>query len=257
MEIAIVGFGRMGKSIALGLSKAGIDRRSIAVYDALPEALEEALKLGFKVCESASLATRHASVVIIAVKPGDVEKAVKSFAEDVSEKVVVSVAALVKLETLEKLIPKASVYRAMPNIAVEVNKGFTALAPAERRNEIVEKVFGALGEVVWVDEKALDMLTFFSASTPAAVAELYDAFLLSALRAGLPYHIAKKALAAVFRGVGALVEVKDVSNVRDSVITPRGVTIRIIEKLYTYGVKQRLLKALKDAYEEYEKVLGS
>jgi pyrroline-5-carboxylate reductase len=257
MEIAIVGFGRMGKAIALGLSRAGIDRRSIAVHDVLSEALEEASRLGFKTCENPSSAVRQADVVIVAVKPGDVEKAIKSFAEEVSGKVVVSVAALVKLKTIENLVPRASVYRAMPNIAVEVNKGFTALAPVERKSNDVERVFRALGEVAWVNEKVLDMLTFFSASTPAVVAELYDAFLLSALRAGVPYHIAKKALAVVFQGVGALLELREVSSVRDSVVTPGGVTIRAIEKLYTYGAKQKLVEVLRDAYEEYEQMLSS
>uniref|UniRef100_A0A7J2U462 Pyrroline-5-carboxylate reductase n=1 Tax=Ignisphaera aggregans TaxID=334771 RepID=A0A7J2U462_9CREN len=257
MEIAVIGFGRMGKAIALGLSRANIDKESIIVYDMLPEVLEEASKLGFKTSESASSAARQADVVIVAVKPGDVEKALKSFADEVSGKVVVSIAALIKLKVLESIVPKSMVYRAMPNIAVEINKGFTALTPAERKNDVVEKVFRALGEVMWVNEKVLDMLTFFSASTPAIVAELYDAFLLSALKAGVPYHVARKAIATVFQGVGALTALKEVSSIRDSVITPGGVTIRIIEKFYTYGAKQKLIEVLRDAYEEYEHMLNN
>ncbi|MEL9940200.1 MAG: pyrroline-5-carboxylate reductase dimerization domain-containing protein [Ignisphaera sp.] len=255
LRIGLIGFGRMGKAIAVGFAKAGIEKACLTVYDKAPQARADAESLGFRVVGSAEDVFTVSNIIIVAVKPGDVEEALKNLADFASNKIVVSIAAATPLKKLENLLPKSTVYRAMPNVAVEINKGFIALSPPSRKNDYVEKVFSLLGTVEWVDEKILDMLTFYSASTPAMVAELFDTFLLSALRAGVPYNIAKKALSTVFQGVGALLEAKSVSDLRDSVITPRGVTIKAIEKIYVYGAKQTLLKALDDAYDEYERML--
>lgn len=255
VKIGIVGFGRMGRAIALGLSRAGIDKECIGVHDKLAEVVEEARSRMFKVFDNLRDLVMFSDVVVVAVKPKDVKEVVKSIEEVVKGKIIVSVAALVKMKVLEEAMPEAHVYRAMPNIAVEVNKGFIALTPRSRRSDVVENLFKLLGEVEWVDEEVLDMLTFYSASTPAIVVELFDAFMLSALKAGLPHDIAKKALSSVLQGVATLAQVKDVTTIRDSVITPRGVTIRAIEKIYTYGVKQLLIKALNDAFEEYNQLL--
>uniref|UniRef100_A0A7J3MX55 Pyrroline-5-carboxylate reductase dimerisation domain-containing protein n=1 Tax=Ignisphaera aggregans TaxID=334771 RepID=A0A7J3MX55_9CREN len=75
--------------------------------------------------------------------------------------------------------------------------------------------------------------------------------MLAALKAGVPYGIAKRATLSVFQGVGKLCEYRDLSSVRDSVITPRGTTISLVEKIYMYEVKSRLMKALIDSIEEY------
>jgi pyrroline-5-carboxylate reductase len=255
LRIGIVGFGRMGRAIAVGLARASVDREFIAVNDKLPEAIDEARSRGFKTFTNLEDLALYSDIIVIAVKPRDVEDVAKNLREFVKGKKVVSIAALIKLNTLRELLPDADIYRAMPNIAVEVNKGFIALAPDDRKDTEVENLFKLLGEVEWVGEELLDILTFYSASTPAIVAELYDVFLLSALKAGLPYNIAKKAIAYVFQGVANLLQIKDVSTIRDSVITPKGVTIKAIEKLYTYGVKQVLLKALNDAFDEYNRLL--
>jgi pyrroline-5-carboxylate reductase len=255
LRIGIIGFGRMGKAIAIGLAKAGIDKGSIAINDKLLEAIEDARSKGFKIYTNVKDLASYSDVIIIAVKPGDVENVARNLREIAKNKTIVSIAALVKLSILKEILPEANIYRAMPNIAVEVNKGFIALAPEDKRNMEVENIFRLLGDIEWVNEDTLDILTFYSASTPAIVVELYDVFLLSALKAGLPYNIARKAIANVFQGIANLVQIKDVSTVRDSVITPKGVTIRAIEKLYIYGVKQTLLKALNDAFEEYNHLL--
>ncbi|MEM0027686.1 MAG: NAD(P)-binding domain-containing protein [Ignisphaera sp.] len=254
-RIGLIGFGRMGKAMALGFARAGIEKTCVVVYDKVSQARADAESLGFRVVEKAEDAFTDSEIIIVAVKPGDVEEALKDLADFASNKIVVSIAAAIPLKRFENLLPKSTIYRAMPNIAVEINRGFIALSPPSRKDEYIEKVFNLLGTVEWVDEKILDMLTFYSASTPAMVAELFDAFLLSALRAGVPYNIAKKALSTVFQGVGALLEMKGSSELRDSVITPKGVTIKAIEKIYVYGAKQILLKALNDAYDEYEQML--
>lgn len=256
MSIGIIGIGRLGIALVRGFIGGGIQPKEIHVYDISSEAMKRAEVLGVRLCRSIGDVIDSSDISIIAVKPKDVENVLKEVATHISEeKALVSVAAFVPLKAIERHIDKGEVYRAMPNIAVEVNKGFIALTPVQRKKDNIEKLFSVIGEVVWVDEATLDLLTIISASTPAIVAEFIDSFMLAALKIGVPYDIAKKAIAAVFQGVGKLFEVKDVNLIRDSVITPRGSTIILIEKLYTYEVKSRLVKALIDSAEEYLEIL--
>lgn len=252
MTVGIIGVGRLGTALVKGFVYGGIDPKGICVYDVSSEALKRVEVLGVKLCNSVAELADFSRIIIVSVKPLDVLDVVKSIAPRLSEdKVLVSVAAFMPLKAIERYISGRNVYRAMPNIAVEVNKGFTALSPPDRRYEDVEKLFKVLGDVIWVKEEILDLLTVVSASTPAIVAELIDIFVLAALKAGVPYDIARKAVATVFQGVGKLAETKDTSSIRDSVITPRGSTIILVEKFYTYEVKSKLLKALVDSIEEY------
>jgi len=53
-----------------------------------------------------------------------------------------------------------------------------------------------------------------------------------------------------------LLEHRSVSDIRDSVITPRGVTIRLIEKLYTFDAKSKLLQVLSSSIDDYLSMLN-
>ncbi|MEM1736316.1 MAG: pyrroline-5-carboxylate reductase dimerization domain-containing protein [Ignisphaera sp.] len=252
MNIGIIGVGRLGTALVKGMIRGGIDPASVNVYDLSKEALDGVRTLGVNICSSAVDVYMRSTVIIVAVKPQDVINVIKTFPQIIDEnKTVVSVAAFVPIKVLEKHLKHVNVYRAMPNIAVEVNKGFIALAPSDRINDTVEKLFKIVGDTVWVSEELLDLLTIVSASTPAIVVELIDAFILAALKAGVPYDIAKRAILSVFQGIGKLCEYRDLSSVRDSVITPRGTTISLVEKMYIYEAKSRLMKALIDSIEEY------
>lgn len=255
-RIGIIGFGRMGRAIAGGLVKSGVDPTSIVVYDKDDGALQHARAVGLKTASSNAEAVLNSDLIIIAVKPSDVVKVIDGISPVAEGRVVISIAALVPYNTIKRRLPKSSVYRAMPNIAVEVNHGFTALTPHGERDSDVEKLFKSLGDVVWVDEDTLDLLTLLSASTPALMVEIADALILASLKAGVPYTIARKAVSSLFKGVGELLSHKSVSDIRDSVITPRGVTIGLIEKLYILNAKSKLLEALSKSIEEYTTALS-
>ncbi|MCS7111070.1 MAG: pyrroline-5-carboxylate reductase [Ignisphaera sp.] len=254
--VGIIGFGRMGRAIAVGLMNRGASPYSIIVCDKEPAALQQAKILGVRIAPSMTETVLNSDLVILAVKPGDIIKVVDEISTIAENKVVISIAALIPHRTIKNRLPRSHVYRAMPNIAVEVNSGFIALTPRGEMDFEVEKFFQYLGDVVWVDEETLDMLTLISASAPALLAEIADALILAALKSGIPYAIAKKAISSLFKGTGEMLNNKSVCDIRDSVITPRGVTIRLIEKFYTHDAKSKLLEVLSHTIEEYLSMLN-
>jgi len=256
-NIGIIGVGKLGFSLVQGLVKSGYPVSSIHVFDKSKSMLDRAAELGLKICGSLEELVSLSNIIIISVRPNDVEGVARELAKiRVEGKKVVSTAAFVSLRALEELIGTPSVYRAMPNIAAEVNSSFTALSPPNRKNIGIEKIFTYIGVVEWVDEQVLDALTITSSSTPAVVAELMDAFVLASLRAGVPLDVAMRSVAMVFQGIGKLAEQKELWSIRNTVATPGGTTVRLLQKIYEHGVKERLLSALVEAYEEFSKKLS-
>ncbi len=255
IDIGVIGIGRMGRAIIKGFISAGIDPKKIYVYDVSPIAIESIRGVGVNICSSNIEVVNSSNLVILAVKPFQIERVAKEISPYVDGRIVVSIAAFIQLKTLEKILSGARIYRVMPNIAVEVNAGFIAITPPTAMDSNIDRLFRLLGEVIWVEEDVLDLLTLMSASTPAVIAEIADTLILASLKAGIPYDIAKKASAYVLQGVGKLLLYKDTSSIRDSVITPRGTTIELIERIYVEEVKSRLLSALIKGVERYIELL--
>ena len=98
-------------------------------------------------------------MIIFAVKPQvlpDVLAEVKETGIN-PDTMLVSIAAGITLDTLAESVPSKHWYRAMPNIPVLVNKGFTAISSLEgEAPQILLDIFNALGEAVEVSELNLD-----------------------------------------------------------------------------------------------------
>ena len=112
-------------------------------------------------------------------KPQDAAKALKQTGEALKNKLLISIAAGLSLETLQNLAPGARVVRAMPNTAAIVGRSATAYAagsdatPQDR--ELAESIFSSIGEVYPVEEKLLDAVTGRSGSGPAYVFLMIEA----------------------------------------------------------------------------------
>ncbi|MGB9728345.1 MAG: pyrroline-5-carboxylate reductase family protein [Thermoprotei archaeon] len=251
-----MGAGRLGQAIIRGLIRAGINSANIAASVKTLKSAENVRKLGIKVFLDNEKVIRDSDLVIIALKPHTIINVLHSLATSFEEKIVVSVAALIPLKTYSHALNNAEIYRAMPNINVEINKGFTALCGNKGYNaELVEKIFSLLGEVVWVDEDVLDKLTLISASTPALVAELIDAMELAALYLGVPHDLARKAVINVFAGTAELTSIKDLLNIRNAVITPKGITIKLLRKYLSLNIKSSIMDMFIYASNELDKAL--
>jgi len=75
-----------------------------------------------------------ADVVVVAVKPGDVPASLAAAESSLrSDTLVLSIAAGVKIATLEALAPGRPVVRAMPNTPALVRLGASAIAPGATR----------------------------------------------------------------------------------------------------------------------------
>jgi pyrroline-5-carboxylate reductase len=199
----------------------------------------------------------HTDIIIIALKPLTILENVELLKNIPHGKVIVSVAAFLPLSFYKKIINNSEIYRAMPNVNVEVNKGFIALHGEKgEKADLVEKLFRLLGEVEWVNEEVLDKLTLIAASSPAVITELIDALEIAAMYMGIPQNIAKKAILSVFKGTAELAYIKELQSIRNSIITPKGITSRLMREFIKQNIKSSLLDTFIQSSEELEKMIA-
>ncbi|MEM1639639.1 MAG: pyrroline-5-carboxylate reductase [Desulfurococcaceae archaeon] len=254
-RIGIIGAGKIGSAMIKSFKECFEDLEIIAT-GRRDITLRNAENLGARVTRDNNEAVKTSDLIILSVKPYHFPDVVKQVDEsNWKGKIVVSIMAGVKLETLKLLLKGAELYRAMPNINTYVRKSSTAIAHLNNaeHKDIVENIFSCLGSVYWVPEEIIDAWTALAGSGPAYITEIIDALVLGGIAAGMPRDLAYKAILDVLEGTVKLLRNNSKVHpleVRDEVITPAGTTIRGLMILESYGVKAALMKTIEAAYRK-------
>jgi pyrroline-5-carboxylate reductase len=253
--LALLGGGRMGEALLGGLLDAGWEAESLAVAEVDAErrrVLEERFP-GVRVVPSPAWAVADAEVVVVAVKPGDVpaalEQALPSLGTDT---LVLSIAAGVRLATVEASAPDRPVVRAMPNTAALVGRAATAIAGGRHATDahldLAERVLGAVGVVVRVPEPHLDAVTALSGSGPAYVFLVAEALIDAGVLAGLPRPVAETLTRETLLGASMMLTTGDPPEaLRAAVTSPGGTTAAGLHVLEQRGVRAAILDAVRAA----------
>jgi pyrroline-5-carboxylate reductase len=253
--LALLGGGRMGEALLGGLLDAGWDAESLAVAEVDPErrrVLEQRFP-GVRVAPSPAWAVADAEVVVVAVKPGDVAAALEQAEPSLGpDALVLSIAAGVRLATVEAAAPQRPVVRAMPNTAAVVRRAATAIARGRHATDahlsLAEKVLGAVGVVVRVPEPHLDAVTALSGSGPAYVFLLAEALIEAGVLAGLPRPVSETLTRETLLGAATLLTGGDAPEaLRAAVTSPGGTTAAGLHVLEQRGVRGAVLDAVRAA----------
>ena len=128
--VGCLGAGNMGGALLKGLASAKSGAR-LAVYDIdirKSEYLKE--KTGAHVSASAGELCESSDIIILAVKPDGVTDLLRELQESIRGKIVVSIAAGVRIAALEDAAGEgAKVIRVMPNTPALVGEGMSVLSP--------------------------------------------------------------------------------------------------------------------------------
>lgn len=210
---------------------------------------------GIRAAASPEDLVEGAEIIIIAVKPDSVEKALASIKGSLSpDRTIVSVAAGVSIARMEKSVGgKAKIIRVMPNTPVMVGEGMSVLSPnvnvdGETLLE-VERIFSVLGRVLVLPERLMDAVTGLSGSGPAYVFTFIEALADGGVRLGIPREKALILAAQTVMGSAKyLLESGDEpSTLRGRVTTPGGTTIEGLYLLERSGFAGIVMEAVERA----------
>jgi pyrroline-5-carboxylate reductase len=194
-----------------------------------------------------------ADVVIVAVKPGDVPASLAAAESSLrSDTLVLSIAAGVKIATLEALAPGRPVVRAMPNTPALVRLGASAIAPGrhagDQHLDVAAQLLGAVGIVVRVEESALDAVTGLSGSGPAYVFLMAEAMIEAGVLVGLPRDISQLVEQTLLGSATLLAQRDDGPEaLRAAVTSPGGTTAAGLRELESARLRAAILDAVSAA----------
>ena len=150
---------------------------------------------------------------------------------------------------------QAAVVRAMPNTPVLVRKGVAAIAGGSHATsedlDWAEDVLGALGAVVRLAERHLDVVTGLSGSMPAYLYLVVEALIEAGVLQGLTRETASTLVIGTLEGAGALLAASGQTpeSLRAQVTSPGGTTAAGLRALEARAVRSAFLEAVASATE--------
>ncbi|MFC9896721.1 pyrroline-5-carboxylate reductase [Nocardia sp. NPDC127579] len=259
-RIAVIGGGRIGEALIAGLLESGRAAKDLVVVETHQDRAELiASRLGVRVTRSVADAAVGADLLVIAVKPGDVDGVLTQLGKaDLNggdtDQVLVSLAAGVPTVRLEAKLPAGfPVVRVMSNTPMLVGQGMSALAPGRyaraEQLELVTEVLSSVGKVVTVTEAQMDAVTAVSGSGPAYFFLVVEAMVDAGVGLGLTRAVATQLVVQTMVGAAALLDESGQSpeELRAAVTSPAGTTAAALRELERGGVRSAFLEALHAA----------
>ena len=255
-NIGIVGVGNMGKSIVSGIVQSNfVSEEHIYVCGhTIPQDIE---KCNINVTTLSELVEKS-DYIILCIKPNGFDSLSREIRNigGFENKVFVSIAAGIRLDSLQKMFPAARVIRAMPNLALMSDAGMTTVCCmdniAKQDIEFVSDMFSCSGKCMLVPEKLMDACTAISGSGPAYVFMFIEALADAAVKHGI-----KRSDAYILASQTVLGSAKmqlDTSAhpavLKDMVCSPGGTTIEAVCALENSGLRSAVINAVDACAEK-------
>ncbi len=205
----------------------------------------------------------HNDVIMLAIKPQQLQLLAQSLAPLLSNQLVISIAAGIRLADLSRWLGNYhAIVRAMPNTPAQIQAGITGVYAlpevTDKQKQHATQILDAIGETIWLSrEDELDAVTAISGSGPAYVFYLIEALQAAAVALGLNETQAKQLSIATFQGASQLAakSTTPVETLRAQVTSKGGTTEQGILSLEASRVKQAILLAAQQA-EKRAKIMG-
>jgi pyrroline-5-carboxylate reductase len=178
-KIGFIGLGNMGQAILSALMSSGtLQAQQVYACNRTPGKLQKMVsKFGIHGLPNPEAVVDQSDIIILATKPQDLLELLEPLRNSFNgDKVAISLAAGVQLNTLKKYLPEAHLVRLMPNTPIFICKAvvsFCLARPDIVLENLVKKLFSPLGHVVSSEEgEEFSALTVSSASGSGFIFEI-------------------------------------------------------------------------------------
>ena len=255
-KIGVIGFGNIAQALIGGLLKVqAIKPEQVHVCAAhYDKVCVSAKKYGVYACQSAEEVIDKSDVVILAVKPYQMEKVCAPIQNLLKDKIVITVASKWNFDKFDAVLAPGTHHLSMiPNTPVAVAQGIVIM---EEKNSLTEEEFsmwkellGKITLVEVVDSDHMSIADTISGCTPAFTAMYLEALGDAGVKHGLTRPMAYRLVAQMLKGTGALYleQEKHPGAMKDAVCSPGGTTIRGVEALEQNGFRAAAMSAINAA----------
>ncbi len=210
-KIGFIGCGNMAEALIKGLLESAAIARSKLLASDISASRRKYIQAKYKVkiVNSNSLVAKNCDVIVLAVKPQNTKQVLADIYKEInSNKIIISIAAGIKIKYIEKNLPECKILRAMPNAPALAGAGTTALCRSKRAVskdfDIAKRIFTGAGNVFEVNEKSMDAVTATSGSGPAYFFLFISAMINAAVSSGLDRKTARNLVISTAYGASKL-----------------------------------------------------
>ncbi|MCK5283318.1 MAG: pyrroline-5-carboxylate reductase [Nanoarchaeota archaeon] len=259
-KIGFIGSGNMAQALIKAILDKGISKDIISsdVDEKKLDDIKNRLKIN--TTKDNKEVVEKSDIIFIAVKPGDIGRILDEIKISIDNKIIVSIAAGIKISYIESKIGDKKIARVMPNTPCLVGEMAAAFSPKNLTNDeilTIESILSSAGRVFMLEEELLDAVTGLSGSGPAFVARLIQAFTEAGMENGLDKNVAYELSLKTFEGTAKLLAEKGMmpEELIKIVSSPNGTTVAGREILDNSDIKEIIKKTIKKAAER-SKELG-
>lgn len=261
MKIAIIGGGNLGTAIAQGLIKSDFcNPEDITITKRNISALKGELPKSVVVTNDNVKATSESNIVILAVKPFQVEAVMELIAPVLTKKhTLISVITGVTVSDLKSMAKvELPVFRAMPNTAVAIQQSMTCISyenATDKQVQYVTKMFSTVGKVAVIDDKLMDAATILGACGTAYAMRYIRANIQGGIEIGFDAKTASLIAAQTVKGAAELLLTNNSHPEQeiDKVTTPKGCTIVGLNEMEHRGFSSSLIRGVITSYKKIAK----
>ncbi|MEQ1724236.1 MAG: pyrroline-5-carboxylate reductase, partial [Pseudobdellovibrio sp.] len=251
MKIGFIGAGNMTQALVKGMVESKeIKADHILISNRTPGKL-------IKLSEQFQVQTRanneeiisECDVVILAMKPQDFSTALEGLTSQFNEnQIVVSLAAGIPFETLQKQIPAGRLVRLMPNTPSLIGRGVIGYMSLDEDDEFVsslmEDLFGGLGYVLKTDtEDQYEALMISCSSGTGFIFEMMMYWQDWIEERGFSEEVSKKMTIETFLGASMLAAQSvgiDIEELQSRVTSKKGVTAAGLNSMRELEIERTL-----------------
>jgi pyrroline-5-carboxylate reductase len=255
MKIHIIGGGNLGVSIALGIAKFS-QSNQVTVTRRNTAGILYLEKLGITVSSVNTHQIQEADVVILTIKPYQVDTVLAEILPVITNKTIASAVSGLDIVTLQNKIGAThSAIRIMPNIAAQFGESATCIAFLDKdktQGQNVVSLFQDLGTAPVIDEKLMDAATVLGACGTAYALRYIRASMQAGIEIGFDSQTALAIAAQTVKGAAQMLLEEKIhpEQLIDRVTTPQGCTIAGLNEMEHNGFSSSLIKGIKTSLKQ-------
>jgi pyrroline-5-carboxylate reductase len=256
--IGFIGGGNMAEALIKGMTAKGM--KDIFVSEPREERCAELQRAyGIKTTASNREVAAACDIIILAVKPQNMEAVLNEIAGDITgRQMVVSIAAGITLAYLASKLRTELIVRVMPNTPAIVQEGMSVMSLCGcfhgKELDMVKSILMSVGRVLVLPEEQMNAVTALSGSGPGFIALFAEAMIEAGVKLGLSRPDAAEMAVQTLLGTAALLSSGvSAENLRKMVTSPGGTTaagLKVFEERDLTGIVADALKAAQARADE-------
>ena len=149
MKIGFIGAGKMGSSILNGVEGKLFDKKDIFVYEINEDIKNTLIERDINVLSSIKELSSMVDILVLAIKPQDFASMLLELNGVAKDKVVITIAAGIKIATIESAIGKVKIARAMPNTAASIGEASSSVCFNDQIKDIDKDLVIKIFNLSW------------------------------------------------------------------------------------------------------------